>query len=378
MIVVGEASGDSHAAHLVDALRSEMPDTDFTFFGSTGPAMRTAGVETIVRADDLAITGILEIGKALPMFWGVFRRLKTAAFERKPDLVILVDFPDFNLKLAKSLKKRGLKVIYYVSPQLWAWRSYRIKSIKKYVDLLLAILPFEEKWYAGKGVEHVEFVGHPLVGEVTPKIGKDEFCRLHKLDPDKPIIALLPGSRRKEVTRLIPPMFESARILMDERPELQFVLAAAPNRELDEIRHLVDSSNPSAVPVTIVQNETREAVAASDAAVVASGTATLETGLLNTPMVIIYKVSGHNWHLLRHIIDVPHFGLINLIAEERLAKELIQHDCTPEKIAAEVERLIEPHENASFRAKLREISAKLGKGGASKAAADAIKRFLKK
>lgn len=376
MIVVGEASGDAHAAHLVEALRQNSPEIVFEFFGSTGQHLRDSGVETIVKADELAIMGLLEIGKALPMFWRVFQKLKQTAIERKPDAVILVDFPDFNMKLAKSLKKQGLKVIYYVSPQLWAWRSYRIKTIKKYVDLLLAILPFEKKWYAERGVNHVEFVGHPMVGEVSPKISKTEFCQKHNLDEHKPIVALLAGSRRKEVTRILPPILDAIETLHIKNPEIQFVLAVAPTRKREDLEKIIAESKANLPKITIVQNETREAVAAADAAVVASGTATLETGLLNTPMVIVYKVSAHNWHTLRHLINVPHYGLINLIAEERLAKELIQNDCNGERIAEEVLRLLEAEVNKKFRQRLTEITETLGNGGASERAAEAILNIL--
>ncbi|MEK7722914.1 MAG: lipid-A-disaccharide synthase [Acidobacteriota bacterium] len=376
MLVVGEASGDAHAAHLVEALRRNASNVEFEFFGSTGQSLRDLSVETIIKADELAITGLLEIGKALPMFWGVFQKLKQAAIERKPDAVVLVDFPDFNMKLAKSLKKQGLKVIYYVSPQLWAWRSYRIKTIEKYVDLLLAILPFEKKWYAERGVNHVEFVGHPMVGEVSPKLSKTEFCRKHDLDENKPIVALLAGSRRKEVTRILPPMLDAVEILHKKNPEIQFVLAVAPTRKREDLEKIVSESKAELPKITIVQRETHEAVASADAAIVASGTATLETGLLNTPMVIVYKVSAHNWHTLRHLVNVPHYGLINLIAEERLAKELIQHECNGELIAEEILRLLEPVVNKKFRQRLAEITETLGNGGASERAAEAILNIL--
>lgn len=376
MIVVGEASGDAHAAHLVETLREKSPETEFEFFGSTGQHLRDAGVETIIKADDLAIMGLLEIGKALPMFWKVFQKLKQTAIERKPDAVVLVDFPDFNMKLAKALKKQGLKVIYYVSPQLWAWRSYRIKTIEKYVDLLLAILPFEKKWYENRGVNHVEFVGHPLVGEVKPKLTKNEFCQKHNLDENKPIVALLAGSRRKEIAKILPPILDAVDILNQRNPENQFLLAVAPTRKREDLEKIIAESTASLPKIKIIENETREAVASSDAAVVASGTATLETGLLQTPMVIVYKVSAHNWHTLRHIINVPHYGLINLIAEERLAKELIQNDCNGELIAEEVLRLLEPDVNKRFRQRLAEITETLGNGGASERAAEAILNVL--
>lgn len=217
MIVAGEASGDAHAAALVQALRAAAPDANLEIFGATGPLMRAAGVESVVRSDDLAILGLLEIGRALPKFWNAYKLLKQAAIQRQPDAVILVDWPDFNLKLARSLHRRGLKVIYYISPQLWAWRAYRARSIASNVDLLLSILPFEQEWYAERGIDQVEYVGHPLAGEVHARYDRAEFCRRNKLNPALPIISLLPGSRRKELERILPPMLEAAALISVQR-----------------------------------------------------------------------------------------------------------------------------------------------------------------
>jgi lipid-A-disaccharide synthase len=206
MIVAGEASGDAHAAKLVRALRAASPDDRFDFFGAGSTNLRAAGVETIVNADDMSVIGLPEIARALPMFLRAFQVLKKAAVGRRADAVILVDFPDFNLKLAKALKKRGLRIIYYISPQLWAWRKYRLRTIRKYVDLLLTILPFEKDWFAEHGVNHVEYVGSPLAREVHANTSKEEFCARNELNIGKPIIALLPGSRQKEISRILPTM----------------------------------------------------------------------------------------------------------------------------------------------------------------------------
>lgn len=378
MIVVGEASGDSHAARLVKRLRERVPDAEF--FGATGLHLREENVETIVKADDLAIVGLPEIARALPMFWRTFQTLKKAANERRPDAVILVDFPDFNMKLAKSLKKSGLKIIYYISPQLWAWRKYRIKTIEKYVDLLLTILPFEKNWYAERGVHHVEYVGNPLAGEIFARLSREEFRAKHGLNNEKPLIALLPGSRHKEIVRILPVLLETATFMAEKKADLQFVIALGSERRLAEVEAIIDASKKKLkLPETlkVICGETREALNAADAAAVTSGTATLETGIIGAPMAIVYKSSAFNYKLLRPLIDVPHFGLINLIAEERLAKELIQDDFTKETLAEELFRLLETAENQKMRRRLREVAETLGHGGTARHAAQAILRELK-
>jgi lipid-A-disaccharide synthase len=376
MIVAGEPSGDAHAAALVDALRKVEPDAKFEFFGATGPLLRSAGVESIVGTDDLAILGLLEIGSALPKFWRAYKLLKHAAIERKPDAVILVDWPDFNFKLARSLHSQGLKIIYYISPQLWAWRSYRIRNVRRDVDLLLSILPFEQEWYAERGVEQVEFVGHPLAGEVQSRYDRAEFCRQTKLDPRLPIISLLPGSRRKEVQRILPPMLEAAALIADCRPEVQFVVVVAPSRSSDEVRNIVRAQRATPLPLPsclhIVAGQSRETLAASDVAAIASGTATLEAALLGTPMVVVYKESMINWHTLGNLIGTDHYGLVNLVAGERVATELMQDDLNGERLANELLSLLDQERNAAMRRRLHEVAHQLGEGGASERAAERI------
>lgn len=376
MIVAGEASGDAHAAALVHALRAAEPQAQLDFFGATGPLLRAAGVESIVRSDDLAILGLLEIAGALPKFWRAYKSLKQAAIARKPDAVILVDWPDFNLKLARALHRRGLKVIYYISPQLWAWRSYRTRNIRRDVDLLLSILPFEPAWYADHGIADVEFVGHPLAGEVHLAQDRAEFCRQTKLDPSLPIISLLPGSRRKEVQRILPPMLEAAALISARRPEIQFVVVVAPSRSSDEVRDIVRGQRATPEPLPsclhIVSGQSREALAASDVAAIASGTATLEAALLGTPMVIVYKESTINWHTLGRLITTDHYGLVNLVAGERVATELMQGDLNGERLANELLSLLDEERNAAMRSRLREVANELGEGGASERAAELI------
>jgi lipid-A-disaccharide synthase len=376
MIVAGEPSGDAHAAALVHALRKAEPQVRLEFFGAAGPLLREAGVDAIVSTDDLAILGLLEIGGALPKFWRAYKLLKQAAIERQPDAVILVDWPDFNLKLARALHRRGLKVIYYISPQLWAWRSYRVRSIRRDVDLLLSILPFEAEWYADHGVDQVEFVGHPLAGEVHARYDRREFCRRMRLDPEKPIIALLPGSRRKEVERILPPMLEAAALISDRLPAVQFVIVVAPSRTSDELRDIVRAQRAMPLPLPsclhIVSGQSREALAAADVATIASGTATLEAALLGTPMVIVYKESMINWHTLGRLITTDHYGLVNLVAGERVAIELMQDDLNGERLANELLSLLDARRNEAMRQRLDDVAHQLGEGGASQRAAERI------
>ena len=265
MIVAGEPSGDAHAASLVRALRRADPEAEWSFIGATGPLLRAAGVQSVVTSDDLAIMGIMEVSRVFGKFWRAFKLLKQAALESKPDAVILVDWPEFNLRLARTLHKNKIRVIYYISPQLWAWRSYRKRSIKRDVDLVLSILPFEKDWYADRGINQVEFVGHPLAGEVKAAIRREEFCRLVGLDPSRPIISLLPGSRLKELQRILPPMLDAAVAILRRRPDIQFVLVVAPSRSIAEAESVM-KNHPAAgelqSKVRLVHHQMRETLAA--------------------------------------------------------------------------------------------------------------------
>lgn len=379
LIVAGEASGDAHAASLVRALRDAAPETQFEFFGSTGIQMRDSGVDSIVKADELAILGLWEVGRALPKFWRAFGELKRAAEKQKPAAAILVDWPDFNLRLARWLHRRGIPVIYYISPQLWAWRSYRARTIQRDVDLLLSILPFEKDWYAARGITKVEYVGHPLAGAVQPRFDRAEFCRQNDLDSSRPIVALLPGSRHKEVVRILPPMLDAISPIQQHREDAQFVVVVAPNRDLNEAKQIVAAharTSWSIDSLRVIHHQTREALAACDVAAIASGTATLEAALLSTPMVIVYKETAVNWHALGSLITTEHFGLVNLIAGRRLATELIQDDFTGETLARKLISLLDPDRNLVMRAELKEVMKGIGEPGASARAARAILNFI--
>lgn len=378
MFVAGEASGDVHGASLVHALREASPALNFEFFGATGAQMRAAGVESVVDTDKLSIMGLWEVGSVLPKFLRAFRHLKRTAIGRRPDAVVLIDWPEFNLRLARWLHRRGFRVIYYVSPQVWAWRSYRARSIRRDVDLLLSILPFEKQWYAARGMTGVEYIGHPLVGNVKPSYGKAEFCAQHNLDPSQPVISLLPGSRHQELVRILPPMLDAVARISKTQPGVQFVLVIAPNRDPKEAQHIISQRQIGSLPATlrVIHHETREALAASDAAAIASGTATLEAALLGTPMVIVYKESPINWHLLGRLIQVDHYGLVNLVAGRKVVTELMQNELNGETLARELLTLLEPERNKAIRDEMHEVSATLGKHGASQRAAENILKFL--
>jgi lipid-A-disaccharide synthase len=371
MIVAGEPSGDAHAAALVKALRER---GELDLFGATGPLLREAGVETIVNSDELAIMGILEVSRVFSKFISAFRKLKAAAIERSPDAVVLVDWPEFNLRLASALHRRGLKVIYYISPQLWAWRPGRVRKIERDVDLLLSILPFEVEWYQAHNVDHVKFVGHPLSGEVNARYGREEFCRLNDLDPSRPIVSFLPGSRIKELQRILPPMLDAIVLLRRSHPKIQPVVVVAPSRTAAEAAEIV--SRHASGSVKLIEQQTREALAASAVAAIASGTATLEAALLETPTVIVYKESQINWHTLGRLITVPHYGLVNLVAGREIATELMQNQLTGENLASKLSELLDPDANKQMRETLREVAHKLGQPGASQRAAELILEFL--
>lgn len=373
MIVAGEASGDKHGAKLVAALRALQPDTAFEFFGAGGDEMRAAGVETLVDAREVAIMGAVEVAKALPKFLRVFRRLRDAAKERKPQLVVLIDWPEFNLRLAKRLRQDGHRVVYYISPQIWAWRSYRIRGIKRDVEKMLVILPFEREYYRRHGVE-VEYVGHPLLDSVGVTMSREEFCQRYRLDPSKPIIALLPGSRHSELKYILPPLVETAAKLSQTHPHLQLVLPLARTFASEEIGEAIQS----APNLRLIEQDTYNALAAADLAVVASGTATLETAIIGTPLIVVYRASQLNWRIFRPLINVPFVGMPNLIAGREIAPELLQDDLNAERLSKEILAFLDaPARLVQARRDLAEVRSRLGEANASGRAAQQILNLLK-
>ena len=331
LVSAGEASGDRYAANLVRSLASRLPES--RFFGCAGPGLRAAGVDAIVDAEDLAVVGLFEVASHLPRIHRLFRRLRAAARKRKPDLAILTDAPDFNLRLAASLKRAGVPVVYYVAPQVWAWRKRRIRTIRRLVDLLLVIFPFEEPYFKTREID-ARFVGHPLCDLTSLGTSKERFFDRHGLNASVPLVALLPGSRKGESARHLPALQEAAAILQSNGFD-QFALPASSTtgRAYFEQRwHGPD--------VRIMEGETAECVGHSTVALVASGTATVETALLGTPMVTFYKLTWPSYWLARLIVDVPFYSMVNLLAGRPVVAECIQQDCNGKKLASEAIRLL--------------------------------------
>ena len=360
MIVAGEASGDLHGGNLIREM--QRIDPDLIFYGLGGERMKAAGVTLLADAADTAVVGLTEVVFKLGTILQVMHRLKTSLKKERPDLVILIDYPDFNLPLARIARRLGLKVLYYISPQVWAWRKGRIDTIRKSVDRMAVILPFEEQFYREAGVS-VTFVGHPLLDEVRKKYTRTEAMKRFGLKSEAITVGLLPGSRQSEVGRLLPEMLKACRILMDKLSPLQFILPIAGTLDPDFIRDILRQFT---VPVNVVREEIYDVISVSDVAIVASGTATLETALLEIPMVVVYKVSASSYAIGRRFIRVDHISLVNIIAERTIVPELIQTEANPERIASEVRELIVQGGKArEMKAALAEIRGKLGTPGAS-------------
>lgn len=373
MIVAGEASGDKHGASLVRSLRQLYPEMEFEFFGAGGDEMRAAGVETLVDAGEVAIIGIPEIARAFGRLYRAYRRLLKAARERRPSAIVLIDWPDFNMRLARRLHLEGFKIVYYISPQVWAWRRYRVRAIRRDVDRMLVILPFEEEFYRRAGIE-VEYVGHPLAEAVRPSATRDEFIGRHGLDRSRTIIALLPGSRRKEVHYHLPAMLDAARRLRAGDPASafhnpQFIIPLATTIAREQIESVIEEANARRdIEIAVIERDTYDALEYAEFAIVASGTATVEAALTGTPMVIVYKGSELNWRLIRPLIHLDTFGMVNLIAGRRVVPELMQRDVTGERIASEVRAILSDAARLSQMLRdLEEVRERLRAGGAAAA-----------
>jgi lipid-A-disaccharide synthase len=365
LLSCGETSGDLYAGELVRELRLRQPRIEV--FGLGGDRLAAQGADLLAHVKDLAVVGLLEVVSHLRSLRRVFDRVLSEVDRQRPDVAVLVDYPDFNLRLARHLRRRGVRVVYYVSPQVWAWRRGRLDTIRKTVDHMLVIFPFEEALYRDAGVP-VTFVGHPLVDLVHPPADKRRFVQGLGLDPERPVVALLPGSRPKEIAHNLPPLAGAVEKLAGERPELQFLLALAPSLGFRAVADALGS-----LPVHIVANQAQGVLASGTVSVVASGTATVEAALLGAPMVVVYRLAPLTYLLGRRLVKVPHFAMANLIAGERVVPEVIQRELTPERVAAEVRTLLDaPARREVMRARLAEVRRKLGAPGASGRAAAVV------
>ena len=371
LIVAGEASADLHAARALLELGRLRPGVHA--FGVGGPRLRAAGLEALAPAEDISVMGLAEVLPRIPRILGILRALAKAAAERRPKAALLVDLPDFNLRLAAKLKKLGIPVVYYVSPTIWAWRAGRAKKIAQVVDRMLCILPFEERFYEGTGVS-ARFVGHPLAERPAP--GPAERYREELgLPTARTTVALVPGSRPSELRRIFPAMLAAAERIRASRPDSQFVVPVAPTLARSQLEPYLAAHRT--VEVKLVDGRAEEVVGASDAALVKSGTSTLETALMLRPMVVVYKLSWLSYLVGRLLVRIAHFALVNILAGRGLVPELLQTEASPERMAAEVERLL--GDRAAREAQLqglREVRDSLGGPGAARRVAEEVARAM--
>lgn len=375
---MGEGSADRYAARLVEKLQTLHRGDSLRFFGTGGDEMQKAGVQIICHIRDLATIGPREAISHFTKYYKAFRQLVESCAQDPPAVAVLMDFPEFNLRLAKKLKRAGIKVIYYISPQVWAWRSGRVRGIRNNVDKMLVILPFEEEFYRRHGV-NVEFVGHPLLEDFSPDFDRESFERRFDLDPERKTIALLPGSREKEVDYILPTLLKAGRCLLQKMPA-QFLISVAPiikTEHICRLRSEVMGSDPNARYFQVVRAPSRDILANSDFAFVKSGTSTLEAALVGTPFLIVYKISSASWYLGNAFIRTPFKGLVNLIAQQEIVPEYFQSHATPEALSqTALDYLSGPAKAAVMRAHLAAIRDKLSARCASDTAAGLVDLYL--
>jgi lipid-A-disaccharide synthase len=378
LIVAGEASADRYGARLVRRIRSLYDADALDFYGTGGDEMQSAGVRLFCHVRDLAHIGAREALSSIQTYFRTYRRLIAEAAAQPPDLAILMDFPDFNLRLAKKMKRMGITVVYYISPQVWAWRSGRVRIIRKYVDKMLVILPFEEEYYRKHGIE-VQFVGHPLLEGFEPCYDREQFLRGLDLDPARKTVAIIAGSRRKEIDYILPILLRAAQCLL-RKTRAQFIVSAAPTVGVDHIRGVMqkilrDTAEENCFRIST--RDSRDILANSDFAFVKSGTSSLEAALVGIPFLITYKISPISWCVGSLLIRSPMKGLVNLIAQEMIVPELYQNDAKPHVMARlAAEYLEKPEKEAAMRAQLARIRERLGARCASEAVAAAVCNYL--
>jgi len=374
MISCGEPSGDVYAGALTRALRAAQPGVEV--FGCGGDRMQAAGASLVGHFEGLSVTGLAEVLRTLPRTWRMYRSLIAEAERRRPDVFVAIDFADFNFRLGQALHKRGIRVVYYISPQLWAWRAGRMQTMKRFVSKVLVIFPFEERLYRDAGVD-AEFVGHPLVDLAAPSADRATLRARYGAAEGDPLIALLPGSRRNELRAILPDMARAAAIVRGRLPSAKFVLARAP-RLPDDLFAPLAQAMPG-IDVSIVESAADDVLAAADAVVTASGTATVQAALHECPMVIVYRVSTLTETIGRLFVKLDTFGMVNLVAGQRIVPELVQERFTPQAVADEVVSLVTDRARREAMADaLRDVKARLGGAGGARRAAEAILAFVAK
>jgi len=370
LISAGEASGDMYAARLALALRERV---DVDLFGMGGPRMRDAGVDTVVDSADVGVLGVVEIVRKLPALRRAWKRLISAIDRRRPAIAILTDFPAFHLRLSRILRRKGVRNVYFVCPQFWAWRPWRVRLVKRRFVRGLCIFPFEEDFYRKAGVQ-TDWIGHPLVDAVHSPTTREAFALRYGLDPKLPIIAVLPGSRPSELAHHMPQLM-AAIAQMNSTAQRQFVLATAPGLTQEQLKIHMGSLAPK---ITMVENATYELLAAADVAIVSSGTATIEAALIGVPMVVVYRVAPFTAWVVRHLAHTRVFAMVNVLAGKEIVPELIQDAFTPERVVRETERLLaSPEARETMRRELGSVRETLGPPGAIERAADIIAEMIR-
>ena len=365
MVSCGEASGDLYAGALATELQRLAPGT--RVFGLGGPRLSESGAELVGDYRGLAVTGLTEAVRVLPRSFGMLRRLRERLVHDRPDVLVAIDFPDFNFGLAQSARRLGVPVVYYISPQLWAWRPGRIRTMKAIATKVLVIFPFEQEIYERAGVP-VQFVGHPLIELMRVTTDRKDLLLSLGLDPHGPTVALLPGSRPNEVRSILPTLAAAADAIRSQIPTVQFVIARAPH-----LSSALFASPSTAKGIAILEGQADDVLNASDVVVTASGTATVQTALHERPMVIVYRLSPLTYRVGRPFVKLDTFGMVNLVAGRRIVPELIQDDFTPSRVAEEVRSLLTDSARADqMRADLRQMRSRLGEAGASHRAASAV------
>jgi lipid-A-disaccharide synthase len=370
MLSCGEPSGDLYAGALTTEIRRLEPDADV--FGLGGERLAAAGGRLVADYGGLAVTGLAEALPALPRYWATYRRLVAVARAERPNVLVVIDYPDFNFRLGAAVAAIGIPVVYYISPQVWAWRRGRLRTMKRFVTRALVIFPFEEALYREADLP-VAFVGHPLLDLVTPTRGRDTFRREHRLDPEAPTVAILPGSRANELRMILPGLVGAAERIAQRLPLVQFVVARAPNLPDALFEPLARLARVTSRAPCIVESQTDDALVAADVVLTASGTATIQTALHERPMVVVYRLSPLTYWIGRRFVRVNAFGMVNLVAERKIVPEFLQESFTPDAVAGEAVRfLTDASHAAQTRAELRAVRERLGGPGASRRAAEQV------